>query len=45
LLEAYSVSYGRRRPYLKVIELLREYFQLMAEDDEGRRREKIGGRC
>jgi predicted ATPase len=43
-LEAYSVSHGKASAYFPVIELLREYFQIAAGDDERRRREKIGGR-
>ena len=34
LLEAYSVSYGKTSPYLPVIELLKSYFDIRAEDDE-----------
>jgi tetratricopeptide (TPR) repeat protein len=44
VLEAYSVSHGKASTYLPVLELLREYFQLAAEGDERRRREKIAGK-
>jgi class 3 adenylate cyclase/tetratricopeptide (TPR) repeat protein len=44
LLEAYSVSHGKASPYLPVIELLRDYFNIAGEDDERRRREKIAGK-
>jgi len=44
VLDAYSVSHGKASAYLPVIELLREYSQIAAEDDEPRRREKIGGK-
>jgi len=45
VLEAYSVSHGKASAYLPVIELLRDYFQIAAEDDERRRREKIAGKA
>jgi class 3 adenylate cyclase len=44
VLEAYSVSYGKASAYLPVIEVLREYFHIAAEEDERCRREKITGR-
>ena len=44
VLEAYSVSYGKASPYLPVIELLKSYFDIKAEDDERKRREKVGGK-
>jgi class 3 adenylate cyclase len=44
VLEAYSVSHGKASAYLPVIELLREYFHITAEDDERQRREKIAGK-
>jgi predicted ATPase/class 3 adenylate cyclase len=44
ILEAYSVSYGKASPYLPVIELLKSYFDITVEDDERKRREKIGGK-
>src|SRR5712691_7568457 len=36
MLEAFSVSYGKASPYLPVIELLKNYFQILPQDDERR---------
>ena len=44
ILETFSVSHGKAYPYLPLIELLKNYFQLTTQDDERRRREKITGR-
>src|SRR5215207_4869994 len=44
ILEAYSVSYGKASPYLPVIELLKSYFDITAQDDERKRREKVTGK-
>ena len=44
VLETISVSYGKASAYLPVLELLREYFRLIPEDDERQRREKITGK-
>jgi class 3 adenylate cyclase/predicted ATPase len=44
LLEAYSVSHGKASPYLPVMELLKSYFDIKAEDDERKRREKLTGK-
>src|SRR4029077_15099300 len=44
VLEAYSVSHGQASAYLPVIELLRNYFKIAAEDDERARREKVAGK-
>jgi class 3 adenylate cyclase/tetratricopeptide (TPR) repeat protein len=44
VLEAYSVSHGKASPYLPVIELPKGYFDITMEDDERKRREKIGGK-
>src|SRR5437867_2894809 len=44
VLEAYSVSYGRASPYLPVIELLKNYFQIQPQDDERSRRERVIGK-
>lgn len=44
VLEAFSVLHGKAYPYLPLIELLRNYFQLTLQDDERARREKIGGK-
>jgi predicted ATPase len=44
VLEAFSVSHGKASPYLPVIELLKSYFDITVEDDERKRREKVGGK-
>src|SRR5512138_1722850 len=44
VLEAYSVSHGKASPYLPVIELLKSYFDIQAEDDERKRQEKVNGK-
>jgi len=44
MLEAYSVSHGKASPYLPLIELLKNYFEITTEDDERKRREKVGGK-
>ena len=44
VLEAYSVSHGKATPYLPVIELLKDYFQIKLADDERTRREKLIGK-
>ncbi|MBV8771308.1 MAG: AAA family ATPase [Deltaproteobacteria bacterium] len=44
VLEAYSVSHGKASAYLPVIELLREYFEITANDDERKRIERILGK-
>jgi hypothetical protein len=44
VIEAYSVSYGKASPYLPLIELLKAYFAITLEDDERKRREKVGGK-
>ncbi len=44
ILEAYSVSHGKAAPYLPVIELLKSYFDIQAQDEERKRREKITGK-
>jgi predicted ATPase len=44
VLEAFSVSYGKASAYLPVIELLREYFEIVDQDDERKRREKVNGK-
>jgi class 3 adenylate cyclase len=43
-LEAYSVSYGKASPYLPLIELLKSYFDIIPEDNERKRREKVTGK-
>jgi len=44
VLETFSVSHGKAYTYLPLIELLKNYFQITVQDDERRRREKVGGR-
>jgi tetratricopeptide (TPR) repeat protein len=44
VLEAYSVSHGKASVYLPVIELLKSYFKITAEDDARARREKVAGK-
>src|SRR5712692_10462155 len=44
MLETFSVSHGKAYPYLPLIDLLRNYFQLTAQDDERKRQEKITGK-
>src|SRR5262249_6667336 len=44
VLEAYSVSYGKASPYFPVIELLKNYFQILPHDDELQRQEKVTGK-
>ncbi|MGO4329003.1 adenylate/guanylate cyclase domain-containing protein [Cupriavidus sp. 2TAF22] len=44
VLETFSVSHGRAFPYLPLIDLLRNYFQITAQDDERRYREKATGK-
>jgi len=44
LLEAYSVSHGKASPYLPVIELLKSYFDILPQDDERKRRERVIGK-
>jgi class 3 adenylate cyclase/tetratricopeptide (TPR) repeat protein len=44
VLESKSAPYGRASPYLPVIELLRDYFQINAEDSTHSIREKVTGK-
>jgi class 3 adenylate cyclase len=44
VLETVSVSHGKASAYLPVIDLLRNYFDFSAGDDERKRREKVTGR-
>src|SRR6266852_5309664 len=44
VLETFSVSHGKASAYLPVIDLLRNYFDISAADDERKRREKVTGR-
>src|SRR5712664_169016 len=41
VLEAYSVSHGKAAAWLPVIELLKSYFEIADEDDDGRRSAKV----
>src|SRR5713226_1696989 len=44
VLETFSVSHGKASAYLPVIDLLRNYFDVSAGDDERKRREKVAGK-
>src|SRR5712692_6706199 len=44
VLETFSVSHGKAYPYLPLIDLLKNYFQLTPQNDERIRREKVGGK-
>ncbi|SCU76933.1 Adenylate/guanylate cyclase [Cupriavidus necator] len=44
VLETFSVSHGKAFPHLPLIDLLRNYFQIAAQDDERLYREKVTGR-
>jgi class 3 adenylate cyclase/predicted ATPase len=44
VLEGFSLSYGKATAYLPVLELLREYFRILPEDDARTRREKVAGK-
>jgi predicted ATPase/class 3 adenylate cyclase len=44
VLETFSVSHGKAFAYLPLIELLKNYFQIGATDDERRCREKVMGK-
>jgi predicted ATPase len=44
ILEAYSISHGKASACLPVIELLRDYFRIVPEDDARQRREKVAGK-
>jgi hypothetical protein len=44
VLETFSISHGKASAYLPVIDLLRNYFDISATDDERKRREKVAGR-
>jgi len=44
VLEALSISHGKASAYLPVIDLLRNYFEIFATDDERKRREKVAGK-
>jgi class 3 adenylate cyclase/predicted ATPase len=44
VLETFSVSHGKSFAYLPLIELVKNYFQIEAHDDERKCREKVAGR-
>jgi class 3 adenylate cyclase len=44
VLEAFSVSHGKASAYLPVLDLLKNYFEIVPEDDERKRREKVAGK-
>ena len=44
MLETFSVSHGKAYPYLPLIDLLKNYFQLTTKMMNGKRREKITGK-
>ena len=44
VLETFSVSHGKAHPYLPLIDLLKNYFQLTNQDNDRRRREKLTGK-
>jgi class 3 adenylate cyclase/tetratricopeptide (TPR) repeat protein len=44
VLEALSISHGKASAYLPVIDLLSNYFEIFAADDERKRREKVAGK-
>ncbi len=45
VLETFSVSHGKARAYLPVIDLLHGYFKITDDDDARARREKVTARC
>ncbi|MGN5478016.1 ATP-binding protein [Cupriavidus basilensis] len=44
VLETFSVSHGKAYPYLPLVDLLRNYFQIATADDERVYREKVTGK-
>src|SRR5262249_61128560 len=44
ILETFSVSHGKAYPYLPLIDLLKNYFQITLPDDERQRRREITGK-
>src|SRR5262245_15872274 len=44
VLETFSISHGKAYTYLPLIDLLNNYFQIIPQNDERRRREKVGGK-
>ena len=44
VLETFSISHGKAYPYLPLIDLLKNYFNITPQDDERKRREKVTGK-
>jgi len=44
VMETFSVSHGKAFPYLPLIELLKQYLQILPQDNESLRHEKITGK-
>jgi class 3 adenylate cyclase/predicted ATPase len=44
VLETFSVSHGKAYPYLPLIDLLKNYFQISLQDDERKVQEKVAGK-
>ncbi len=44
VLQAFSASHGKAYPYLPLIELLKDFFQITPQDGEQTRREKVAGK-
>src|SRR5262249_39280778 len=44
VLETFSVSHSKAYPYLPLIDLLKNYFQITSQDDERKIREKVAGK-
>src|SRR5712692_7195076 len=44
VLETFSVSHGKTYPYLPLIDLLKNYFQITLQDDERKVQEKVAGK-
>src|SRR5262245_16011380 len=44
ILDTFAVAHGKAYPYLPLIDLLKNYFQISLQDDERKRREKVGGK-
>ena len=44
VLEAFSLSHGKATAYLPLLDLLRDYFRILPEDDARTRREKVAGK-
>ncbi len=44
ILDTFSVSHGKASAYLPLIDLLKSYFEITSDDDDRKRREKIGGK-